>query len=73
MTPTTSSSNSINIATNPTDPPPLECTLNDITATVPTGSNIDTTAVVRNARGGPQRKKKKYNPDGEEFCWSVRL
>ena len=70
MTPTTSSSNSnsINIATNPTDPP-LERTLNNITATIPTGSNIDTTAVVRNARGGPQRKKKKYNPDSEEFCW----
>ena len=28
-----------------------------------------TTTVVLNARGGPARKKKRLNPDSEEFCW----
>ena len=62
--------NNNNIAISKITPPERHTPIN-IPITVPANSsNTSSTSatIVFNARGGPARKRKRYNPDSEEFC-----
>ena len=65
-----STTNNNNIAISKITPPERHTPIN-IPITVPANSNTSSSTsatIVFNARGGPARKRKRYNPDSEEFC-----